>query len=169
MAEVLTRRFTEYLNATDKTEGFGKLPDLILLDGGVTQLNAVTKVLNEFKLDIPVFGMVKDGKHKTNAITSTGGKIQIKSNRSVYTLVSNIQEEVHRFAIGYHHKTKSKNMLLSELLNIPGVGKKSAEKLLLQFKGLNGIKKAKIDDLLKVKGLSKTTAENIFNYYNAEE
>ena len=169
MAEVITRRFTEYLNAKDKNTGFGRLPDLILLDGGTNQLNAVNEVLNKLKIDVPVFGMVKDGKHKTNAITSSGGKIEIKSNRSVYTLVSTIQEEVHRFAIGYHHKSKSKNMLLSSLSEIPGVGKTTAEKLLKHFRGINGIKKADVETLLKVKGLSLKTAENIYNYFNTEE
>ena len=169
MAEVITRRFTEYLNAQDKTTGFGRLPDLILLDGGITQLNAVNEALKQLNIQVPVFGMVKDGKHKTNAITTNGGKIEIKSNRSVYTLISTIQEEVHRFAIGYHHKTKAKNMLLSELTDIPGVGKTTSEKLLKHFRGINAIKKADLQTLLKVKGLSKTTAQNIYNYYNAEE
>lgn len=169
MKEVITRRFTEYLKAEDNTSGFGRMPDLILLDGGITQLNAVNEALKELNITVPVFGMVKDGKHKTNAIAFDGGKIEIKSNRSVYTLISTIQEEVHRFAIGYHHKSKTQNMLLSELTDIPGVGKKTIEKLLKHFRGINGIKNADLDALLKVKGLSRTTAQNIYNYYNAEE
>ena len=169
MAEVLERRLLEYLNPQKRDASFSKLPDLILLDGGITQLNAVEAVLNRLNIKVNVFGMVKDSKHKTNAITSNGGEIAIKSNRSAYTLVSNIQEEVHRFAIGFHRKSAQRVMLQTELTEIPGVGVATAEKLLKHFKTMSAIKKAKFDELCKVKGLSKSTAQNIYTYFNTKE
>ncbi|MBR4123882.1 MAG: excinuclease ABC subunit C, partial [Clostridia bacterium] len=165
MAEVLDRRFNEYVKGEDS--GFTTLPDLILLDGAKGQINAVLPVLKKYGLDIKIFGMVKDSKHKTRAIATTGGDISIKSNRRCFTLITNIQDEVHRFAISYHKSLHSKNALKSELLEISGVGKSTAEKLLKHFGSMKKIKNATVDDLCKIKGLSKTTAENIFNYYNS--
>ena len=165
MAEVLDRRFSEYEKAKDKSSGFGRLPDLILLDGGKTQLSAVKEVMKKHNISVPVFGMVKDSRHKTNAITSGGETIAIKGNRRAFTLVYTIQEEVHRFAIGFHRKRMKNKNLTSELLAIEGVGKASAEKLLSHFKSINKIKNATKEELLSVKGISKKTAENIYNYF----
>lgn len=167
MQEVVSRRFSEYLKGED--DGFSQLPDLILLDGGHTQLNAVLEVLREYNISVPVFGMVKDGKHKTNAIASSGGTISIKSNRAAFTLLSSIQEEVHRFAIGYHRSRSSKSMLTSELTSIEGVGKVTADKLLKSFKTISAIKKATVEQLSAVKGVTKKAAENIYIYYNTED
>ncbi len=167
MQEVVERRFSEYLRGED--EGFSQLPDLILLDGGHTQLNAVLQVLNRLNINVPVFGMVKDGKHKTNAIATSGGTIAIKSSRAAFTLISSIQEEVHRFAIGYHRSRSSKAMLTSELTAIDGVGKATADKLLKEFKTMSAIKKASAERLASVSGVSKKAAENIFIYYNTED
>lgn len=163
MAEVLDRRFEEYKTSED--EGFKTLPDLILLDGAKGQINAVLPILQKHNINVPVFGMVKDSKHRTRAIATTGGDISIKSNRRCFTLITNIQDEVHRFAIGYHKKLQSSNLLKSELLNIEGIGKKRAELLLKYFGSIKKIKSATIDELCSVKGLNKETAENIFNYF----
>ncbi len=168
MAEVLERRFTEYKNAKDKENGFGKLPDLILLDGGIGQINAVKEVLKSLDINVNIFGMVKDNKHKTSAIATDGGKITIKANRAAYTLISSIQEEVHRFAIGYHRNRSTKSMLSTELTAIPGVGKATADKLIKHFKSINSIKSASIEDLSKIKGMSKITAKNIYTYFNTD-
>lgn len=168
MQEVIERRFKEYFEADDKSKGFGKLPNIILLDGGIGQVNAVNDVLNKLGLNIKVFGMVKDSKHKTNAITDNGKTVAIKSNRAAYTLVSNIQEEVHRFAISYHHKRARNTNLKSSLLQIKGVGKITAENLLKEFKTISKIKSASVDDLCKIKGLSKQTAKNIISFFNSE-
>ena len=167
MQEVVSRRFSEYLKGED--DGFSQLPDLILLDGGHTQLNAVLEVLRKYNIYVPVFGMVKDGKHKTNAIASSGGTIAIKSNRAAFTLLSSIQEEVHRFAIGYHRSRSSKSMLTSELTSIEGVGKATADKLLKNFKTISAIKKATVEQLSAVKGVTRKAAENIYIYYNTED
>ena len=162
MAEVLDRRFNEYFKGED--ESFKELPDLILLDGGKGQISAVMKILNSFNLDIKIFGMVKDSKHRTRAITAGGEDIQIKANRKTFTFVTNIQDEVHRFAISYH-KQKSRNSNLNlELLKIKGVGEKTAKKLLNNFKSISRIKSAQTEDIIKL-GISKQVAENIVNFY----
>ncbi len=164
MYEVLDRRFAEYEKGTD--EGFKKLPDLILLDGGKGQLSAVMPALKKHNINVPVFGMVKDSKHRTRAITDDGGDITIKANRSVYTLVTAIQDEVHRFAIGYHKKRRKKAMLNSILLEIEGVGQSTAEKLIKGLKTVDNIRNADIKTLLSVKGISKKTAQNIYKFFN---
>ena len=111
MAEVIERRLQEYQQNKESGEGFGRLPDLILLDGGKGQISAVRPVLERAGVDIPLFGMVKDDKHKTRAIAKDGGEISILSKRKAFTLVSTIQEEVHRFAIGYHRQVRKRNTL----------------------------------------------------------
>ncbi len=171
MREVISRRFNEYLKCKDENpeEGFGKLPDLILLDGGKGQVSVVKDVLNEMKIDVPLFGMVKDSKHKTRAITGDGGEIAINSTRSVFTLVSEIQEEVHRFSVGFHHKKHTKRGLELSLTKIDGIGEKKAKELLKVFKTTKKIKDATVTDLVQVKGINKELAEKIYNYYNGEE
>ena len=164
MAEVVERRFNEYKKA-ETVDGFGRLPDLILLDGGKGQLSAVTEVLKRMDIDVPVFGMVKDSKHKTRAVTSEGGEIAIKSNRSAYTLVSTIQEEVHRFAVGYHRKSRSKNSNILKLTEIEGVGEKRAKTLLMKFKTVDRISKTSADEFIKA-GIPKNISENIVKYFN---
>ncbi len=164
MAEVLDRRFNEYQKGED--EYFSVLPDLILLDGAKGQINAVLPILAKHNINVPIFGMVKDSKHRTRAIATTGGDIAIKSNRRAFTLITNIQDEVHRFAIGYHKTLQSKTLLKSELLEIEGVGKKRGEALLKHFGSMKKLKAAEIDDLLKVKGITKAVAEAIFNYFH---
>lgn len=165
LAEVLTRRITEYKLDPDSGEGFGIKPDLILLDGGTGQVHAVKKVLEERNFNVPLFGMVKDGKHRTRAIATGGGEITINDNRSVFTLVSEIQEEVHRYAISYHRKLKEKRTLVSELTVIEGVGEKRAQNLLIKFKTLDKIRKAEVRDLASVPGIDLKTAENIYTYF----
>lgn len=165
MAEVLDRRFAEYEKGED--EGFKTLPDLILLDGAKGQINAVLPVLKKYNLDIAVFGMVKDSKHRTRAIATTGGDISIKSNRRCFTLITTIQDEVHRFAISFHKSLHSKNSLKSELTEIEGVGKATADKLLKHFGSMKKIKNATIDELCSVKGIPHKTAVRIFEYYRS--
>lgn len=166
MNEVLTRRFNHYYNDEDEESTFKILPDLILLDGGQPQVNAVLPVIKQMNIDVPIFGMVKDNKHRTRAIAFDGGEIEINSHRSAFTLVSNIQEEVHRFAITYHHKKHQKTSFSSSLLKIEGIGEKKAKALMKHFKTITAIKNAGVEELMTVSGISKTNAENIFDYYN---
>lgn len=169
MNEVLTRRFSEYEKSKDSTEGFGKLPDLILLDGGVGQVHAVEPVLREFGLKIPLFGMVKDNRHRTRAISGDGGEIAINSKRQVFTLVSEIQNEVHRFSVAYHHQKHAKRGLSLSLTEIEGVGEKRASALLKYFKTITAIKNAEVDELSKAPGITSAVAQNIYDYYRAKD
>lgn len=164
MNEVLTRRFKHYYEDDDDST-FKILPDLILLDGGQPQVNAVLPVIRQMKLDVPVFGMVKDNKHRTRAIAYDGGEIEINSHRAAFTLVSSIQEEVHHFAITYHHKKHQKSSFSTSLTNINGIGDKKAKALLKHFKTISAIKSSSVDDLLQVKGISEKNAQDIVSYY----
>lgn len=168
MNEVLTRRFKHYYE-DDEDSTFKILPDLILLDGGEPQVNAVLPVIQDMKLNVPVFGMVKDNKHRTRAIAYGGGEITINSHRAVFTLVSSIQEEVHRFAITYHHNKHKKTSFSSGLMKIDGIGEKKAKALLKQFKTVSAIKEAKIDELRAVPSISEKNAEDVYNYYNSQK
>lgn len=163
MAEVLDRRFSEYKKG--ENDGFSTLPELILLDGAKGQINAVLPIMQRYGINIPVFGMVKDSKHKTRAIATTGGDISIKSNRKAFKLVTDIQDEVHRFAISYHKTLHSKNALKSELLDIKGIGKAKAEALIKHFKSVNKIKSAELCELEAVRSVTKADAENIYAYF----
>ena len=167
LAQVIERRLEEYKNGTD--EGFKTLPDLILLDGGSGQVSAVAPVLEKYNLGIALFGMVKDSKHRTRAIAKDGGNIALKSNRSAYTLITLIQDEVHRFAIDYHRKKRSKKMLSSELVTIEGVGEKRATELLKSLKTLKAIKEATVDELSAVKGITKPVAQKIYDFYHTND
>lgn len=160
MREVLERRFNEYEN---KTEGFSILPDLILLDGGKGQISAVNDIVQKY--GVPLYGMVKDSKHRTRAIATGGGDIAIKANRKAYTLITNIQDETHRFAITYHKARSSKKNLASSLCEIESIGNTRAMNLLKHFKTLTAIKNAGIEQLCEVKGISKSAAENIYNHF----
>lgn len=165
MKEVLTRRFRHYYDDDDDST-FKTLPDLILLDGGEPQVNAVLPVIKSMKLDIPVFGMVKDSKHRTRAIAYDGGEIAINSSRSVFTLVSSIQEEVHRFAIAYHHNKHKKGTLSTSLTKIDGIGDAKAKALLKHFKTISAIKEASVKELEAVSGISIKNAQEIYNFYH---
>lgn len=165
MNEVLTRRFNHYYN-DEEGSTFKILPDLILLDGGQPQVNAVLPVIQKMKFSVPVFGMVKDSKHRTRAIAYGGGEIEINSHRAAFTLVSNIQEEVHRFAISYHHKKHAKSTFSSGLMQIDGIGEKKAKALLKHFKTISSIKEQTPERLAQCPSVSKKDAEKIYEFYH---
>ncbi len=164
MAEVLDRRFTEYEKGEDNA--FSVLPDLILLDGAKGQISAVLPVLEKHNINVPIFGMVKDSKHRTRAIATTGGDIDIKANQKTFTLITNIQDEVHRFAITYQRKLQSKKLLNRELTQIEGIGEKKANLLLKHFKSISKIRNATVEELINVKGISESNANAIFSFFN---
>ena len=166
MAEVISRRLNEYEINKESGEGFGRLPDLILLDGGKGQVGAVRPVVEAFGYDIPVFGMVKDSSHRTRAIASDGGEIAINSKRQAFTLVSSIQEEVHRFAISYHRQKHKKSALNSTLTEIDGVGEKKAAALLKKFKTVTAIKNASVEELCKADGINIGLAQKIYAHFH---
>ena len=168
MNEVLTRRFEEYLAHKDEGEGFGRLPDLILLDGGAGQVSAVRPVLDRFGIDVPLFGMVKDDKHRTRAITGESGEIAINMNRRVFSFVTNIQDEVHRFAIGYHRNRRSAS-LKSSLTDIEGIGEKRAAELLRYFKTIKNIKEADLEELMGAPRMTRQAAMAVYRYFHPQD
>lgn len=168
MREVVARRLDEYRKNKDSGEGFGRLPDLILLDGGKGHVAAVQPILDAAGLTIPLFGMVKDDRHRTRAIAKNGGEIAINSNRSAFTLVSTIQDEVHRFAIGYHRQLRKKVTISSTLLSIEGVGPTRAKALLKRFRTISAIRDADLQELLETPGLTEPAAQSIFAYFHPD-
>lgn len=169
MAEVISRRLDEYEKHKEDGIGFGRLPDLILLDGGKGQVNAVANVMKAKGYSIPLFGMVKDNKHRTRAITDAGHKIAISNKRNVFTLVSNIQEEVHRFAIGYHRQKRKNTTFKSSLTEIKGIGEKRAKALLKHFGTIANIKEADLHELENAPSMNAVSARTVFNYFHNTE
>lgn len=168
MAQVVERRLLRYFEEKGSGEGFGRLPDLILLDGGKGQVNAVKPVLDRYGLDIPLFGMVKDSRHRTRAIATGGGEIAISSKRAVFTLVSQIQDEVHRFSVEYHRKRHKKSSLTSTLTDIEGIGPSRAGALLKRFKSMTAIADASEDELAAVKGMTASAAKAVYTAFHPE-
>ncbi|MCQ2472147.1 MAG: excinuclease ABC subunit UvrC [Clostridia bacterium] len=166
MAEVISRRLNEYEIHKDSGEGFGILPDLILLDGGKGQVNAVKPIIDAFGLDIPVFGMVKDSSHRTRAIATNGGEIAINSKRQAFTLVSTIQEEVHRYSVSYHRTKHKKSSLSATLTQIDGIGEKKSKALLKEFKTITAIKNASVEELCRAEGINLTFANKIYDHFH---
>jgi excinuclease ABC subunit C len=163
--QVLLRRFTHYMNGD---EGFCEEPHLLLIDGGITHACTAVQVLQELGLSFPVFGMVKDGRHRTRALVTPDGKeINIDSQQSVFSLIGNIQEETHRFAITYHRDLRSKRLQYSELDSIPGIGPKRKEMLLKTFKSIAGIKRASLYELERI--LPKDAAGAVYQHFTEEK
>ena len=168
MAEVLTRRFEEYRRA-ENDEGFGRLPDLILLDGGAGQVHAVREVMRKLDIDVPLFGLVKDDRHRTRAVTGDGGEIAISSRRQLFAFLSKMQDEVHRFAIGYHHARRSKNTFRSSLTSIEGIGEVRAKALLKYFRTVENISKADLEELESAPKMTKDSALAVYRYFHADD
>lgn len=168
MTEVITRRFKEYRSAKEtnaKKNGFETLPDLILLDGGKGHVRTVNSVLNDLNIKVPVFGMVKDKKHKTRTLTNGYKEIDINENAGIYSFIYKVQEEVHRFTINYNKTLRNKNLKPVYLTNIKGVGETLAGRLITHFKTLENIKNADITEIMKIKGMNKNIAETIREFF----
>ena len=165
MRQVVKRRFAHY-QAGDK--GFEKAPDLLLIDGGVNHANVAVAALQDLGLIMPVFGMVKDDRHRTRAlVTPEGREIGIDGNQSVFAFVGNIQEETHRFAITYHRTLRSKRLRYSELDGIPGIGPKRKQELLKTFKSLTAIGKASLPELERL--LPRDAAMAVYEHFQRKE
>jgi len=165
MHQVVKRRFAHF-TAGDK--GFEKAPDLLLIDGGVNHANVAVDALRDLGLTMPVFGMVKDDRHRTRAlVTPDGQEIAIDGNQSVFAFIGNIQEETHRFAITYHRKLRSKRLRYSELDGIPGIGPKRKQELLKTFKSLTAIGKASLPELERL--LPKDAARAVYDHFRQKE
>jgi excinuclease ABC subunit C len=171
MREVVGRRLARLKEAQggEGASGFARLPDLILLDGGRGHVSAVKPVLEEYGFDIPLFGMVKDDKHRTRAIAADGGEIAISASRSVFTLISNIQEEVHRFAIAYHHKTAGRQSFASQLVTVQGIGEGRAKALMKHFKTIEKLKNASAEELAAVDGMNKKAAGALKEFFEKSD
>ncbi|MBQ8514025.1 MAG: excinuclease ABC subunit UvrC [Ruminococcus sp.] len=161
MQETLRRRLLHFINQ-DGDEGFSRKPDLILLDGGIGHVHAVQSVLEELKLDIPLYGMVKDNKHRTRAIAAGGGEIAVSQQKAAFHLLTRIQDEVHRFAISYMRSRHKKESYQLELTAVKGIGVKKAQKLLLHYKTMENMKRASASELAKAAGVSKTIGEELY-------
>lgn len=161
MRQVLTRRFQHYM---DGDESFIDTPNLLLIDGGIQHAQVAYDVLKEFGLSFPIFGMVKDDRHRTRAlVTAEGQEISIENHPSVFSLIGSIQEETHRFAITYHRQLRSKRLRYSKLDKIPGIGPKRKQLLLRTFKSVTAIKNATLEELQRI--LPKDSAQTVYRYF----
>jgi len=161
MHEVLKRRLMHIVNQ-EGDEYFTRTPDLILLDGGKGHVNAVAPILRELGLNIPLFGMVKDNKHRTRAIATGGREIQINGLRSAFDLVTRIQDEVHRYSVAFMHSKHKKKTYSSELLTVKGIGEKKAAKLMMKYKTRANLLQATPDELAVTAGVNITVAEELW-------
>ena len=159
MREVVGRRYRRIVE-----EG-GELPNVIFADGGKGQMDAILSVVrDELGLDIPVLGLVKNSKHRTSeVITANGDIIGLKQGTMLFRLLSQVQDEVHRFAITFHRDKRSKRQVASELDSVKGIGEKTKQILLTHFKSVKGVKEASMEELVAVIGKSK--AEIISNAF----
>ena len=158
MEEVITRRLKHSIE--NPKGGFGELPDAIFADGGITQIRAVKKAIAKYNLDIPVFGMVKNDKHQTRALMDESRQ-ELEISQKLMNLITNFQDTVHDTAITYHRKLRDKEITKSELDNIEGIGEVKKKALLKEFGSVERIKNASIEELTKVKGITKKLAEKI--------
>ncbi|HCQ6370015.1 TPA: excinuclease ABC subunit UvrC [Clostridioides difficile] len=158
MAEIVDRRLKH-----------GNLPDLILLDGGKGQVSAVKKVLELNDVDIPLWGMYKDDKHRTKGLICKEKEIELDKTTNLYRFIASIQEEVHNYAITYHRSLRNKALTKSILDDIQGIGEKRKKSLLNHFKDVEAIKKATMEELLEVDGMNKSIADNVYNFFRKEE
>ena len=162
MEQVLTRRFRRYLDGDEK---FADKPDLLLIDGGENHARVAVKVLEELGLSIPIFGMVKDDRHRTRAlVTPEGREIGIQGNQAIFSLIGQIQEETHRFAIEFHRQQQNQRVKGSVLDQIPGVGEKRRSDLLRHFKSIKKIREATQAQLAEV--VPKNAAKAVYDYFH---
>lgn len=161
MRQVLQRRLSHYI---EHDSGFDAAPDLLLIDGGVNHANVVLQLQLQMGLSFPVFGMVKDNRHRTRAlVTPQGQEIAIDAQQTVFALIGNIQEETHRFAITYHRELRSKRLRYSELDSIPGIGPKRKQQLLKTYKSLTAISQATLEELERI--LPADAANAVYQHF----
>ena len=166
MEQMLTRRLTHYKEAAEngKKDGFETLPDLWLIDGGAGQVAAAKKAAAQFGVEIPIFGMVKDDRHRTRASRAENEEIAIRSSQSVFRLITAIQDETHRYAISFSRKKHRKTGFASVLTGVPGIGEQRAAKLLKHFKSMAAVKAADEEALAAAPGMTRPAAEALYRY-----
>lgn len=158
--EVVTRRLKHSIE--NPKGGFGELPDLILADGGITQIRAIKTAVSKYNLDIPVYGMVKNDKHQTRALIGEDRK-EIEISEKLFNTITAFQDAVHETAIEYHRKLREEAVTKSVLDEIEGIGEKKKQALLQEFGTIEKIKKATVEELTKVKGINLQLANEILN------
>lgn len=166
MREALYRRLS---HLSDESGSFSERPDLILLDGGKGHVSTVRALMRDMKIDIPVFGMVKDDFHKTRALCDENSEISIAREQAVFSLIYRIQEEVHRYSVSRMDGAKRKTLTTSSLEKINGIGKAKSKALLTYFGGLSGVRDASKEALASVGGISARDADNIYEYFHGRE
>ncbi len=166
MQEVIRRRLSHI--GEDKDPYFSRKPDLILLDGGKGHVSAVRPIVDSLAPDVALFGMVKDGKHRTRAIAVEGGEISISQSQAAFHLLTRIQDEVHRFAVSYLHSKHSKKSFASELCKVEGIGEKLSQKIMLHFKTKSALEGATVEELQSV-GIPHRTATRLYQFLHESE
>lgn len=164
MREVLSRRFAHGADEED----FGKHPDLILLDGGKQHVRVGREILAEMGISVPLFGLVKNDKHKTEALHDGEGTISILREQSVFVFLYRLQEEVHRFTVSAVMRAKTKRLRTSSLEEIAGIGRERARLLLAYFGNLRRIKSASVEELASVKGMTAPAAAAVYTHFHPE-
>lgn len=172
MEEVIYRRFNRGIKEKElivenniQIESFSIFPDLIMIDGGKGQVNIAKRILNDFGIDIPICGLVKDDFHRTRGIMFNGNEVSLPMNSDGFKLITRIQDEAHRFAISYHRSLRDKKMIKSILDDINGIGDKRKKALLKAFGSVDNIKKASIEELSKVDGMNIKAAEEVYSFF----
>ena len=162
MKEALYRRY--YRKLVEQSP----LPDLLLVDGGLTQLRAAQSIMDQLQLVVPVVGVVKDERHRTRALlTSDGTEVSLQAYQSLFFLITRMQDEVHRFAITFHRNVRSQSQISSFLDTVPGLGKKRQLRLLEVFGSLKAIEQASIDDLAQY--IPRNVATELHQRLNTKE
>ncbi|MCD8094776.1 MAG: excinuclease ABC subunit UvrC [Ruminococcus sp.] len=167
MCEAVERRFKRYFEQSD--EGFSIMPDLVLLDGGKGHVGVVTPLVRSMGIDVPIFGLVKDSKHRTRAATSDDEEISLSSYRKAFALVTAIQDEVHRFAISYTKAKHQKNAFTLGLTSVKGIGEKKAQKIITEYKTKAALREASAEQLAKTAGVNMLTAQELFDYIHGDD
>ena len=163
MEEVITRRLKHSIDST--SSGFGRLPDVIFADGGITQIRATKTAIAKYELNIPVFGMVKNDKHQTRALMDENRK-ELEISENLKNLITKFQDEVHDTAISYHRKLRDEDITKSELDLIKGIGEAKKMALLKEFGSVEMIRKSTIEELMKVNGINENLAQKIIKELN---
>lgn len=174
LEEVLTRRFEHGLKERAELDekgmdyengSFSRFPDLIMMDGGLGQVNIALGVMKKLGLNIPISGMVKDDHHSTRGLIYEGKEIPLKKSSEEFKLITRIQDEAHRFAIEFHKSLRGKKQVHSILDDIPGIGPARRKALMRRFGDIDGIRAASIDELKSVDGITETIAEEVYNFF----
>ena len=163
MQEVITRRLKHSIDSS--STGFGRLPDAIFADGGITQIRATKMAIAKYELDIPVFGMVKNDKHQTRALMDEN-RNELEISEKLKNLITKFQDEVHDTAISYHRKLRDKDITKSDLDSIEGIGEVKKLTLLKHFGSVEKIKNSNMDELTKIKGINESLAQKILDELN---